>query len=258
MNDQQLTPSFEESVAQVMQTLPPPIRHYLGQGKYSVVANQLMTKYGLHIDQGGILEREIMLLLMGIENPDEFTQALADEAKLDVQTINNITKDVNDQIFVPLREEMRKGTNAEVKPPQAQGAAASAPPRASVLQPKTTIIPANPRLPPRQPETFAPTLKYTSPAKSIEFKTKSTQQVPTPRQMDSSKLLEDREEPHIEFKKAPSSTADTSLRQVLRAVVPPENLPGVIQPPVKPKPPIVPPPPVKPYSSDPYREPIEP
>src|SRR5450756_491476 len=105
-NQQKLT--FDESVAQVMQTLPPVIRAYLTEGKYTAVAKGLMTKYGLRIDQGGVLEREIMLLLMGIENPDEFTQALVEEAKFDQKTITSIVQDINTQIFIPLREEEMK------------------------------------------------------------------------------------------------------------------------------------------------------
>ncbi|MCR4276362.1 MAG: hypothetical protein NUV90_03190 [Candidatus Parcubacteria bacterium] len=105
-------PTFEESIKQVMQTLPPPIRSYLAEGKYTVVAQSLMAKYALRIDQGGVLEREIMLLLMGIENPEEFNQALVTEANLNQQTIAGIVQDVNTQIFSPLREEMRKGVEA--------------------------------------------------------------------------------------------------------------------------------------------------
>ena len=227
--------SFDESVAQVMQTLPSPIRRYLGQGKYSVVANNLMTKYGLHVDQGGILEREIMLLLMGIENPDEFTQALVEEAKLDQQTINNIVKDVNEQIFVPLREEMQKGPapQAPAKPAApASSETSQGTAREKVMPLNTVIIPANPQMPSHQAQTFASMLKYSPPQKYFNLQNK----IPPPattKPMDSSKLLEDHEEPHIEFGKT---------------VPPPANLPGAMPPPL---------PLVKPYSSDPYREPID-
>src|SRR3989338_895098 len=110
MNQDQPELSLDESMKQVMETLPPVIRAYLAQGKYTPVAKGLMAKYGLRIDQAGVLEREIMLLLMGIENPDEFTKTLTEEAKLNKQSVDGITQDVNTQIFVPLREEMRKGS----------------------------------------------------------------------------------------------------------------------------------------------------
>ncbi|MFA6519282.1 MAG: hypothetical protein WCT41_00425 [Candidatus Paceibacterota bacterium] len=129
-------PTLEQSIKQVMQILPPPVRSYLAQGKYTAVAQSLTAKYGLRVDQGGVLEREIMLLLMGIENPEEFNQALVTEANLNQQTVSSIVQDVNAQVFSPLREEMRKGVEAlGKKPPQI-------PPAAPARQPVVAPIPA--------------------------------------------------------------------------------------------------------------------
>lgn len=248
MNDQRPTQSFDESVAQVMQTLPPPIRHYLGQGKYSIVANNLMTKYSLHIDQGGILEREIMLLLMGVENPDEFVQALADEAKLDQKTISGIVQDINTQIFVPLREEMR----------HAGGTAGAGKPAQSAVTPIVQSSPPAPALPvPPLP------LPQPRPASSIA-------QLPPKAVMPQSlgdavraavapaanTLLEDHEEPHIEAAKPTLQTPSAPAPRVVpppppvprAAPPPPANLPGVL-PEQKPI--------IKSYGADPYREPID-
>ena len=97
-------PTFDESLAQVMQTLPPVIRQYLAEEKYTPIARELIAKYQLRIDQGGILEREIMLLLMGIETPDEFMKALGDEAHLSAESVKRITNEVNELIFIPLRK----------------------------------------------------------------------------------------------------------------------------------------------------------
>lgn len=91
-----------------MRTLPPIIRDYLSAGKYTTVARNLTTKYGLRIDQAGVLEREIMLLLMGIETPQEFAQALTEEARLDKKIVDSIALDVNEQVFIPLRTEEQK------------------------------------------------------------------------------------------------------------------------------------------------------
>ena len=87
--DQQPELTLEESMKQVMQTLPPVIRNYLVQEKYTPVAMSLANKYGLRVDQSGVLEREIMLLLMGVENPTEFAEALTEEAKLDGPTVDS-------------------------------------------------------------------------------------------------------------------------------------------------------------------------
>ncbi|MBI4065600.1 hypothetical protein HY412_00195 [Candidatus Kaiserbacteria bacterium] len=193
--------TLEENIRQILPTLPLPIQKFFEQRKLGEIARLLMERYALHIDQGAILERELMLVLLGFEGPDEFADALYKELPVSKQTIADIMADINKEVFVPLREEMRK-SSAEVKPPQ----------------------PAS------------------SPQKPV-----SSNQPP------ASRLLEDHEEPHIEFKKTTPP--------------PPPNLPGVIHhsplPTQKPAPSIIPTPPKsippvppKPYSSDPYREPI--
>ncbi len=306
MNQDQPKPelTFDESVKQVMQTLPPVVRDYLIQGKYTTVAKILMDKYGLRIDQGGVLEREIMLLLMGIDDPTEFAQALAEEARLGQEAIQRIAQDVNDQIFVPLQAEMRKGGAGQ----QPRPVGAPVPSYARPAQTPGVIGP-----PPQSPSYFHLENKIPAPPKAMQGAvpvrpTQSSGRPPVsnsaslppksvlPRPagasrpgLDPKRLLEDHEEPHIDIK-----GAETPLQQALRTVLPrpsvapgvvgppPPNLPGVIthppltpptpiappQPPLpptlpKPIPPAAPPaPPVspappKPYSADPYREPID-
>lgn len=249
-------PTFEESIKQVMQTLPPPIKQYLEQKKYSAVVSRMMTKYTLHIDQAGVLEREIMLLLMGIDNPAEFAQALVGEAKLDQQVASGITKDVNEQIFIPLREEMRKGppapeaTRSSPKPVQGTAPTNVSVPKYFHLQNKIPVPTSTaPALPRTATPSAGPSLKEVLAAvtrASSETSQGTAKEVPKP--AGTTKLLGDHEEPHLELKKTE----------------PPPNLPGAILHPPLPTPPKAPPPllpkpitPVAPYSSDPYREPIE-
>lgn len=201
--------TLESDIKELMKEVPAPVRAVFASGKVETVAKSLMQKYKLHIDQGAVVEREVILLLLGLKSPDEFTGALAEEAKLDQQIINSIVKDVNDQIFVPLREEMRKGASAEVKPPHPQ-------PQRPLSSPKATHGKAELR----------------------NVLASVTKEVP--------KLLEDHEEPHIDIS-----------NKVQGVSLPPPNLPGVIHhPPLPIQKPVLPVPPPKPYSSDPYREPI--
>jgi hypothetical protein len=211
--DPKQEPTLEESIKQVMQTLPPVIRNYLAQGKYSVVAQNLMATYSLHIDQGGILEREIMLLLMGIENPAEFISALVEEAKIDPQTVNKIVQDVNEQVFIPLKEAEMKSDEVKAEP---------------------LVKSEMPKVSPPSPATL-----------------------PSP-SVDDEKLLEDHEEPSIVLDEA-NDLVSLGINKIPfpikpKVVSPPENLPGAL---VAPKINLTPPVPAKPYSVDPYREPIE-
>lgn len=258
MDQAQQDLTLDESIKQVMQTLPPLIRAYLAQGKYTGVAKSLMAKYGLRIDQGGVLEREIMLLLMGIENPDEFTQALVEEARLDQKTISSIVQDINVQIFIPLREEeMRGEENKDIKNPT------PANPRFP-QRPQSPTIPVHLEnkisLPPKMPTPVPPVPEQLKPMPQVA--------IAAPKPNDE-KLLEDHEEAHIEFNKS-------SIPPNLPGAMPPRDIPVVPKPPAPqfPKPipqpispisPVPPPPtipssppaPVTSYTVDPYREPID-
>ncbi len=265
MDKDQSEPTLDESVKEVMQTLPPVIRNYLSQGKYTDVAKNLASKYGLRIDQAGILEREIMLLLMGIENPIEFTQSLAQEAKLDQKTIDGITEDINTQIFAPLRQE--EGRMNKVSPtippappqravpprPINAGVPSYAPPLQSPMyaRPINKIPPAE-SAPVFQPKKVpAPWGSFNKPAQEPQKNVSNTPlraAIASAQQPMSSRMLEDHEEPHIEFSEKPSApvpvqrastppitampqrsaTPPAMTMQSQRSVPPPQNLPGVM------------------------------
>ena len=271
MDTPQPTPSFDDSVAQVMQTLPPVIRDYILQGKYTLVAKTLMTKYSLRIDQAGVLEQEILLLLMGVENPDEFTQALLTEAKLDQAAIDGIVRDVNTQIFAPLRAEEMKSAPTALK-----SETLSPPPQSPAY---TNEMPQLIRSTQPQKQIFYPPLPRPA----------ATAAAPAPEVM---KMLEDHEEPHIAFAKTPAPSTPTPVRTIpipvpaSVATTPsaPSPLSGAVAAALGGNRPIMPPPaptaglplkaplspsapvakpipkpvvPPGPYASDPYREPIE-
>lgn len=268
--DTQQEPTSDQDLQTIVSQLPTPIQEFFASGKIDVVAGNLMRKYSFHIDQGTIVEREIIMLLLGLKDPQEFTQALVEEAKLDQKTIDGIVQDINAQIFVPLRDEERRSGVQQIVPP---------PPRATKpveVKPTQVPIPVKPPVPggfapPLQsPKYFhlenkipAPTRPTAPvPPRSVNQITKSpvarpdlhsvlaTVMAPKPagisRGGEPPKLLEDHEEPHIEL----------GARDKVQGVsVAPANLPGALPP--KPSVPIAPIAPVKPYSADPYREPIE-
>ncbi len=296
-----------------MQTLPPPIRNYLTQGKYTAVARNLTAKYGLRIDQAGVLEREIMLLLMGIETPDEFAASLKSDARLTDDVVRTIMSDANQQIFVPLREEMMKagvGTTPPA-PPVRKPEIPSVKPEAGPGQPESHFhlqnkisAPSAPQNTPSRPPMVPPRPPAPSePSARPGLRDALAAITGAPKEPENEKLLEDHEEPHIEFNKTPPAPPRPTQQPApsLRTVPTPPNLPGtpgplpvrpvspsIVSGPVTPRvipaggrpellapkpgtpsvppasphipptPPNPAPPPPKAYTSDPYREPIEP
>jgi hypothetical protein len=228
--------TLEESIAQVVQGLPPVIRAYVTEGKYTDVSKRLMSKYGLRVDQAGVLERELALILMGVDTPDEFTEALAKEAALDQKVIADIVRDVNDQIFIPLREAEDEERRRSIAPVSTPTPAPTPPPVEKVVEekPKEVIRLVVPSLPTPPP---AP-LNKALPAENQK----------------GVALLSDHEEPPIEF--PAQVTPATPIKKSETAVPTPAQ--GVTLPPRPLPPPPVPATPVTSYTVDPYREPIDP
>lgn len=236
MNQQELTKLLVDSYKQA----PPFVQRFISSGALSKFVEQTRDKYNLHIDVAGRLSDEITMLMVGISDPKEFIQNLTNEAIVPEASLNLIVADINQQIFVPLREEMRRGPAP--LPQQRPQSAAPAPPR-----------PVNAQVPRYAPPTSPMASKGTAPQSTSNFNLQN--KIPPPIQrsdlrnvlasVTSEKLLEDHEEPHIEFH------APQPQPQAPRTIPPPANLPGTLPPPPTPPAPVRPP-----YSTDPYREQI--
>lgn len=288
--------TLEQSMMELLKTVPRPVQEFIQKGKIGDVARSLMDRYVLHIDHGAILEYHLTLLLLGVEGPDEFAEALYDKLPVSEKTVKDILIDINQEVFVPLREEERKN-GMENTPPLARPVEVARPstaPRPNVPVPNYSAQPTQyshleNKLPNRPPVAPSIGARPVNPVPQGNVAAaKPTQPVsggaPLPPKivMPRSKLLDDHEEPHIEFNKLPTSRPSINLisppppaprppvAPVARpAAAPiqgsgaPANLPGAFPP--RPSeafggggPQAVPPlPPKKSYPVDPYHEPIE-
>lgn len=245
----------KEQVLAAYNSAPDFVRAVFNDEKTTQVVIELRARFQLHVDNAGLLGKGVGHMLLGLISPDEFFKDLI-EAKIPEKDAREIMTEINQKIFVPLREEMRKSPIAEVKPPQAQSAVATVRKNDEGQTLLNSGTPGLPKLIPSQKpggttqSHFHLQNKITAPIQPQPFRGETPKLLP----VEEKKLLDDHEEPHIEFKKVPPP--------------PPPNLPGVIHhPPITPPPPSTPPiPPPLPlspepktavqYSVDPYREPI--
>lgn len=272
MDQTNTEPTLEESIHTVMQTLPTPVREYLAKRKHSMVVADLMKRYSLHVDQAAELETQLMLLLMGIASPAEFSAALLSEASIPESSVSGILEDVNKMVFIPLREEMRRATSGTE--PATASAAAAEPETGPAVQPQT----AAPQKPTVEQGTYAPAPQGVPtpqpPAPSIVL----------PPTNPSDALLQEDTAPLPPRHVLPGAPGLRNLIEhpplPTRGAPPPENLPGAapafidlhppVPAPVAPEPAHLPPIPPRaappqsaplesapPYSVDPYREPVE-
>lgn len=178
----------------------------------------------------GELEDEVFLVMLGFSNPDTFGVRLAQELHLAPEKGRAVAADVSNQIFLPIRESMKKfaeeqrGGTAPAKSvimPSAQAAADTKPTMMPPLPLKVLIPPSTPAV--QMPKPPAPP--------------------PQKPEMHSAEMML--------REKTVSAPAPT---------IPPP--PFVPKPPVPLASPVAPTKPVPPkptdYKADPYREPIEP
>ncbi len=148
--------NLDEDIRQVLAEVPPPIRAFFASGKIELITKVLMHEQGLHVDQAAVLEREIILLLLGLQSPTEFAHALESEGRIEQATVQVIAHEINAQIFIPLRDEMRRGGGASMVSPSAPPAAA---PRVQAPPPSYGPPPPRPMPPPppaRPEQAFVP------------------------------------------------------------------------------------------------------
>ncbi len=250
MTDTPNESNFEADVNEVMKTLPVPIRNYLATGEYSVVAHNLMDTYALHVDQGAILERELAALLMGVDSPEEFATSLQTEATIPATTVQSIMADLNQQVFVPLQEEMKKAATQPAAPVASVAATPTPAPAAPIA---VRVAPATPILTPKVPSPALATAPL--PPKVVMPATPTPAAGLSPLQAALQKVAP----------VAYSAGAATKAPQMPARVAPVASPTSPSMPMVTPKAnPIIPATPIapakapaKPYSADPYREPLE-
>lgn len=203
------------------------------------VLGGLSKQYSLHIDVSGLLEKLTSYMLLGYVNPEQFLQEMRANGVADQQA-RQIIDEINKKIFVPLRAQMMNIPQAEtkVRPPVPQ----SRPITPVSVRPIISATPPN--VAPLPPKTVMPVRSSSTLGDIV-------------RSVTAPKLLEDHEEPHIEF-------ADSSVPANLPGMLPPQapslvrsaSVPPKAESP-RPAPPAIPVSFVKSYSNDPYRESVD-
>jgi hypothetical protein len=76
----------------------------------------MVSDFHLHIDQAGKLSDEIGLVYFGINKIEGFSQRLVSNLHIDQTTANKITDEVNNKLFLPIRELLQKLPPTEKSP----------------------------------------------------------------------------------------------------------------------------------------------
>ncbi len=98
-------------------SLPESIQEVILSSDYENTLLKLGQDHNLNVEQLGILERETTLVMMGLTNPDKFESELRHELNIDPQKVNELTKEINEKIFLKIRELLKLMNTPEGEDP---------------------------------------------------------------------------------------------------------------------------------------------
>lgn len=154
------TTDIDDEVLAVIATLPTPIQKFLLSDERPNFILRLTQRYGLHADQAGELERAFILMMLGVDNPQDFSNALRTSG-ISENIARSLLNDINTEVFAPLRKQERE---------QAQNSETSTGPTPPQLtQTKAPTVPLPSYTPPAPPTTpSGPLYDFSQPAGPIQ------------------------------------------------------------------------------------------
>jgi hypothetical protein len=114
-----------QQIEQRMAELPEDIKEAVLSSQLGEHLRAIGQKHNLHVDQIGALEDEAMLVMLGFFEPESFSEQIARELNIPLADATAIASEVNEQAFLPIRESMKRFTEArrsEIKPVLAEPA----------------------------------------------------------------------------------------------------------------------------------------
>ena len=100
-----------EELNEIFKTLPEELKDAIVSVDTAKVINETGKKYGLHVDQIGAVASQTGLVLLGVLHPTEFVSGVTKAAGIERVVASQIASDINDKIFLKVREILKGVTN---------------------------------------------------------------------------------------------------------------------------------------------------
>jgi hypothetical protein len=98
----------KEQLKTLYNNLPQAIKAVYDRPETNDDIYDICEKYKLHIDQIGVVINTTYGVMLGLNKPTDFTNTFAKAADIPEDIANLITHDINEQIFLPIRQELMK------------------------------------------------------------------------------------------------------------------------------------------------------
>ncbi len=236
----------QEEIERRMDALPEAAADFLYSSEMNGIIKSIADKHALHIDQMGLLGAEAGQLILGLTEPQDFAPYIAESLNIGADKAATIAKDVNDQLMSKIRASMGHPSSAgpESKP-SAPSFAPSTPMPAAASPSPSVVMPSS--VASAAPAAGAPTPPAgTPPFAQSASATQAPTPAPAPRSPAPAPNLGAADAILTEKKVTPPAPAPASAPSAPAPVAhaaAPAPKPDPAQP--------------KPYTADPYREPVE-
>jgi|GEM_PF-5219472 hypothetical protein len=98
--------SSEEVIKKQLENIPSGVRNAILRINSSGYIQKFSEKYGLRIDQAGALEKELLVVLLGLDNSSSFRNNLINSGKISSEIASNIARDISAEVFDSVRHEL--------------------------------------------------------------------------------------------------------------------------------------------------------
>ncbi|NBD73999.1 hypothetical protein GVX82_03075 [Patescibacteria group bacterium] len=98
----------QKKIQQRYLELPPEIQDMVTDEKTRAYIVELGKRHGVHVDQLGILENELLIIMLGLDTPANLPDHLAARAHIPKETAAEIAQEVDQRLLTPLRSAYQK------------------------------------------------------------------------------------------------------------------------------------------------------
>ncbi len=109
-------PKFEFSkLEERYKEIPDEVRDAISSVELAKKLQEIGLAHHLHIDQIEILGENTGLVMLGLLSPTKFNESIREDLNLDPETANKITGEINQHIFLPIRDHLHESGPSQPK-----------------------------------------------------------------------------------------------------------------------------------------------
>jgi len=134
-----------EETSKKFASLPKAIQDLLYSFEMTSIITKVGEKNSLHIDQMDRLNTETAQVMLGLTETKDFPEVIMEDLEIDRAKADAVAQDINDMLFIKIRDAMKQGTIAgQASTPQTLAPLSSVIPINKTPEPAPVVVPAAP------------------------------------------------------------------------------------------------------------------